>query len=118
MDARRKAAAARTPEARIAAFEAADLRRALQRLIDRVVAGWPDTRDSARRALRTELEDRAAPYTQALDDLAARAGIVGSSDKSARSDAWRSWTMQLITTFAAADRTWSALRSVVEATRR
>src|SRR5919197_2004478 len=54
VDARRKAAEARSAVACLRAFDTAPLARALDQAIDRIVADWPDARDSARRALRAE----------------------------------------------------------------
>jgi hypothetical protein len=118
LEARRRAAEARSPDARIKAFDAAELRRALDRFVDRTSAGWPDNRESARRALRTELQERVEPYSAALRDLAERATAVNSAPESSRLDSWRAWTAQLVATFQAADRTWSSLRPIVEATRK
>ena len=36
------------------------------------------------------------------------------ADETARLSAWREWTVQLAATFDAADRSWMALRSVVD----
>jgi hypothetical protein len=115
VDARRRAADAKTAPARVAAFDAAQLGQALDRAIDRIVAEWPDKRDSVRRALRAEMQDRASPYASALALLAERAVAARAADEAGRLAAWRAWTVQLAATFAAADRSWLALRSVVEA---
>ena len=118
LDARRRAADARSAEARMNAFNAADLQRALEKLLDRVVAEWPDARDSARRALRTELQERTSSYLAALKTLASRAHDLRAADESGRLNAWRSWTAELVAVFATADRTWLVLRPVIEATRK
>jgi hypothetical protein len=118
LDARRRAADARTADARVTAFNAADLQRALEKLLDRIVAEWPDNRDSARRALRTELQERTSSYLGALGHLASRADDLRAADESIRLTAWRAWTVELVAVFAVADRTWLALRPVIEATRK
>jgi hypothetical protein len=115
LDARRRAAEARGAAACVRAFDAAELSRALERAIERIVAEWPDSRSSARRALRAELIERASSYVSALARLTERATAVLSADEATRLDAWRGWTVQLATTFDAADRSWLALRSVVDA---
>ena len=115
IDARRRAADARTPAARVAAFDSGDLTRALSRTIDRIIGDWPDKRDSVRRAMRAELQERIAPYSGALAVLAERAPMALASDEASRLESWRAWTAQLAATFVAADRAWMALRSVVEA---
>lgn len=115
LDARRKAAEARDAPASVRAFDAIALGDALEQTIDRILAAWPDNRASARRAIRAELLERAGDYTRALAKLAVRARTVLAADDSAKLDAWRGWTTQLAATFDAADRSWMALRSVVEA---
>ena len=115
IEARRRAADARTPQARVAAFDTADLSRALDRTIERIIADWPDKRDSVRRAMRAELQERTADYSGTLKVLAIRAKTATTGDDPARLDNWRAWTVQLAATFVAADRAWLGLRSVVEA---
>ena len=115
LDARRKASGARTPALRIRAFDATELERALEKAISRILTEWPDTRDSVRRAIRAELQDRVADYARALTLLSERANIAIAADETERTAAWRAWTIQLAATFDAADRSWMALRSVVQA---
>jgi hypothetical protein len=115
IEARRRAADARTPSARVAAFNAGDLTKALDRVIDRIITEWPDKRESVRRAMRAEMQERTAGYASALNLLAERAADVASADDATRLALWRAWTAQLAATFVAADRAWLALRSVVEA---
>jgi hypothetical protein len=115
LDARRRAADARSPESRVRAFDAAELQRSLERTIDRIVTDWPDKRESARRALRAELNERVALYRSALIELGLRGPAATPKDEATRLAAWRAWTVQLAVAFDAADRSWVALRSVVEA---
>jgi hypothetical protein len=114
IDARRRAAAAKTPGARLKSFDAAELSRSLTRFLERIVTDWPDKRDSVRRALRAELKYRATPYVAALARLGVRATEADEADEATRRDAWRAWTTELAATFQAADLTWLALRSAVE----
>jgi hypothetical protein len=115
LDARRRAEEARTAAARISAFDAVALREALAQCVDRILADWPDARESARRAIRAELIDRVRVYGDALDRLAERARAAVEAHDTERLGAWREWTMQLQVTFQCADRSWLALRSVVDA---
>jgi len=115
LEARRRAADARTPQGRVHAFDATDLARALDRAMERIVAEWPDNRPSARRALRAELIERVRGYSRALTALSERAAGAVDADETGRLDAWRSWTIQLAAVFDAADRCWISLRSVVDA---
>lgn len=115
VDARRRAADARSAPARVGAFDSAQLAQALERSIDRIVAEWPDKRDSVRRALRAEMQERSRAYSNALAVLAERAAEAIAADESSRLETWRAWTAQLAATFVAADRSWLALRPVVDA---
>jgi hypothetical protein len=114
LDARRRAADARTPSGRIRAFDASDLQKALERGIERIVSDWPDKRDPVRRALRADLLERVSPYSAALERLGTHAQRALDVDESARLAAWREWTVQLAAVFDAADRSWMSLRSVVD----
>ena len=114
IDSRRRAADATSPAARVAAFDAPELARALDRVVERILADWPDKRPSARRALRAELGDRVAPYAYALTVLATHATLALHASGNDRLAAWRAWTAHLAVVFDAADRTWIALQSVVD----
>lgn len=115
LEARRRAADARTAHARIRAFSSTDLTRALERAIERIVADWPDARPPARRALRHELVERVDAYSVALRDLGHVATEALDADEDSQLDRWRAWTRHLTTVFEVADRTWLAIRPVVEA---
>ncbi|HJQ20863.1 MAG TPA: hypothetical protein VJ867_10970 [Gemmatimonadaceae bacterium] len=115
LDARKRAAFAGDADAALRAFDPADLRRALDRAIDRIIQGWPDTRASARRAVRAELRERTADYQRALDALDERAADVIAARPEDQRELWRRWTRQLASTFDAADRAWLAMRSIVDA---
>jgi hypothetical protein len=115
LEARRRAADARSVQARVRAFNPADLNRALERAIERIVADWPDARPAARRALRHELVERVAAYAASLRELGQLATAATDPDEIDPLSAWRRWTRQLVAVFEAADRTWLAIRPVVEA---
>lgn len=115
VDARKRAAEARSAAACVKAFDAAELTRALDRAIERIVAGWPDERPSVRRALRAELMERVAAYTRALAVLTDKARTAMAAGDDTKLDRWRAWTSQLATTFEAADRSWISIQSVVDA---
>ena len=114
LDVLKRAASARTPDAKIRAFDAADLRRAVEKSIERIIADWPDDRPSVRRALRAELHHRVQSYTDALVTLAERASAAREADEETLLSRWRAWTVQLATVFDVADRTWLTLRNVVD----
>jgi len=115
LDARRKAADARTPAARVRAFDAAELGAGLDRCVVRIVADWPDPREQARRAIRAQLAERIVEYQQALERLQAAAARLAAADEPSRLAAWRLWTVQLHATFQAADRAWVSIQAAVAA---
>jgi hypothetical protein len=115
LEARRRAADARNAHARVRAFDATDLARALERSVERIIAEWPDARVSVRRALRAELVERVLPYSRALRVMSQRATEVFDADEAGQLEAWRAWTVQLAAVFEAADRTWLSIRTVVDA---
>lgn len=114
IEARRRAADATDPEGRVRAFDAAELGRALDRAIDRLVSEWPDKRASARRAFRAELGHRVEPYAAALRTLSACGAEFASAGTDSRLEAWQAWTTQLGTVFVAADRAWLSLTALVD----
>lgn len=111
MDARRRASDARDPDGRVKAFDAPELSRQLDRIIERIVSDWPDVRPSARRAVRAQLQERVAPYAESLAGLGERAAELREANEGERLTAWRAWTTQLAAVFACADRSWIALQS-------
>lgn len=115
LDARKRVAGSRDADTALHAFDAGSLAQALERSIERMVQGWPDTRVSARRALRAELRERTRDYAAALHALDERAADVMAASPAERTTAWRAWTTQLAATFDAADRAWLSLRSIADA---
>lgn len=113
LDARRKAAEARTPAARVRAFDAAELGAGLERCVARIVVEWPDAREQARRAIRAQIAERVVEYQQALGRLDAAAAQLAAAEEPGRLPAWRLWTVQLHATFQAADRAWVSIQAVV-----
>jgi hypothetical protein len=111
MDARRKAADAREADAKVKAFDGKELARQLDRIIERIIGDWPDARPSARRAVRAQLQERVAPYADALAELDDRAAELRESNEGNRLTAWRAWTSQLAAVFTCADRSWISLQS-------
>lgn len=115
MDARRRAADARDAEGRVRAFDARELLRQLEKIVDRIVSEWPDARLPARRAVRAQLLERVVPYADALSELDARANELREADEGDRLTAWRRWTEQLATVFSRADRSWVSLQAAARA---
>lgn len=115
LDARRRAAEARSAIACVRAFDCTTLDRSVERTIESIVVHWSDNRPSARRALQAELSERVAEYRRALAQLSEYATAVLAADEPTRLESWRRWTVQLAATFDAADRGWMSLRAVVDA---
>lgn len=113
LEARRKAADARTARARLHAFDAAALLAGLEKAVSRMVAEWPDSRESAKRAIRAQIAERTAELEQAIGVLTERAVMVEKAEPEEQLAAWRAWTAQLQRTFECADRSWLAIQSVV-----
>lgn len=115
LDARRKAAVARSADAKLRAFDARELRAGLERCIDAIVTGWDDTREAARRAVRAQLMERVTDYDRELDRLREDAEVVKRAEAEGKLAAWRAWTRQLRAVFQCADRTWVGIEAVVGA---
>jgi hypothetical protein len=115
LEARRKAAEARTAAACLRAFDAAELEHALERALDRILDEWPDAREPARRAVRAEMLERVTGYRAALARLSVLAAAAHAAEPEGQLLAWREWTAQLAATYDVADRSWLALSSMVEA---
>ena len=115
LDARKKAESARAPEGRLNAVDPAELQTGLHRVIDRIVAEWPDAREAARRAIRAQVAERALDYEAELQRLRDAAASVRNADDAARLESWRAWTKQLRAVFTCADRTWLAIELAVRA---
>jgi hypothetical protein len=115
VEARRRAADARDADAKVKAFDARELARQLDRIVDRIVAEWQDPRVSARRAVRAQLAERVAPYADSLAELELRAAELRTAEEGDRLTAWRAWTAQLAAVFSCADRSWMSLQSAANA---
>lgn len=114
LDARRKAASARTPSARVTAFDPAELAAGLDKCLARIVSDWPDAREPAKRAIRAQLAERTREFTDALAALRIAAAAVESAEPEGQLDAWRAWTVELQRSFHSADRCWLAIQPVVD----
>ncbi|HET9453164.1 MAG TPA: hypothetical protein VFO66_02675 [Gemmatimonadaceae bacterium] len=113
LEARRRAADARTARARLRAFDGPELLAGLEKSVAKIVADWPDPRESAKRAIRAQIAERTAALEQELAELTARAANVETAEPEQQLAAWRAWTAQLQRTFECADRSWLAIQSVV-----
>lgn len=114
LEARRKAEDARSAAAKMRAFDDAALAAGLWSCVDRIVADWPDSREPARRAIRSQIVERVRDYENHLRSLRDAASKVESAGESERLGAWRAWTAELRGVYQCADRTWLAIESLVK----
>lgn len=107
--ARRQAEELEQLESRLAAFDAARLRRALTEVIGELAAErFPDS-GPFRRALEAELLEHAERVYAALDVLGDAAAATRSAGDDARLARWRVWTWSAHRVFEEADRCWIAV---------
>lgn len=110
--ARRSAARVTTVEGRIAAFDAARLRRAWESVVASLATGRACENDAIRRAFVARFGDAGTDVTAALDELARAAEALRRAPDSTRSDAWSAWCAAIQRLFDAADRFWLAIPAV------
>ena len=113
--ARRTAARVSGTDARLAAFDAARLRRSHAESMAALATARKPKSDAGRRALVAALEELAGPVFAALDRLERHAALVRSSADGERDAAWRRWTDAVQGLFDAADRYWADTRHVLAA---
>ena len=106
--ARRRAHAAATPEERVAAFDAVELRAGVEGTLAAFAAERCPERAADRRALEAELSELAEELLAAIDAADVAAAAVRGSAADARFAAWRAWAATIAPIFAAADRWWIA----------
>ena len=106
--ARRRAHAAVTPEERVAAFDARELRAGVEGTLAAFAAERFPERAADRRALEAELAELAEDLLTAIDAAGGAAAAVRASAADARFAAWRAWAATIAPVFAAADRLWIA----------
>jgi hypothetical protein len=108
LQARRRLEEQREIDWRLAAFEAAALRRRVEETVHVLAAERHPGAPPAERALAACLIDECAPLFAALDALGDAAASVAGSDDAGRFAAWRVWTGRAREVFEAADRAWGA----------
>lgn len=107
--ARKEAELAATAGARVAAFDAARLRRAWLESIDSMAAARVQKPGPDRRALTARLTECAEPALAALPALERAAARVTVPGGAIEPGAWRAWVAAVQLLFDAADRFWFAL---------
>jgi hypothetical protein len=116
LTARRVAEESRTVETQRRAFDAPRLLRHAQVIRE----GWAAARFEVaadRRALEAELEDIAAPYSQALKRLEHAALRLRQAPEAAQFATWRRWTVTVQHAFRSADDVWQATIPVLSDSR-
>lgn len=104
--ARRAAEHAATAVARVDAFDAPAIARALDRTLAAFAAERFPSDAPDRRALEAELRELAAPMHAALARLAEAAAATRAAPDDARFLRWRAWALVVRDVFAAADDAW------------
>ncbi len=107
--ARRSAARVSSPEARIAAFDADRLRRALAAAIATLADERAGSDAPLRRALEARLEECAGAAVEALGALAVRATEFRAAQPADRPSAWAAWCHAVQNVFDAVDGFWLAV---------
>jgi hypothetical protein len=107
--ARTSAARVQGIEGRVAAFDAARLRKAMLNAITQMSEARFKKSAPDRRALDALLEELCEPAFTALVGVEKAAGGLRPGSDLARTDAWTAWTAAVQSLFDAADRSWSAM---------
>lgn len=113
LDARRAAAAGGI--AALDAFDAVQLRYAVEAQLARLAAAHAPSRAAAQRALEACLRDAAEPLLDALPQLAAAAQRARDAGAASALHAWREWADTLRRVFERADAAWIAVRATIDA---
>ena len=111
--ARKAAARVSGMDARLAAFDAGRLRRALGDAIDALTAARHPKSAPDRRALVAELEELAAPIVFALERVDRDAERVRAARSDTLDSAWATWVTDVHDVFASTDRFWGEARPVL-----
>jgi hypothetical protein len=104
--ARRAAARATEPDARLAAVDPAALASGVGRVVQELAAERYPKQPAERRAMEAELADLAQPVVESLDRLGAAADVARTAPDDTRFSRWRDWAAAYRDVFRAADRCW------------
>lgn len=109
--ARRTAARMRSPDSRVAAFDAERLRRGWREAIATIAADRAG--DAARRrAVEATIEDAAGPLWRALDAMEGAGRAVRTAGPAIAAGDWTAWCRAVQAVYEAADRLWFAVDAV------
>lgn len=107
--ARRRAERAADPAVRLAAFDGAALRRAIEAAVLELARARYPAHPSARRAAEEELLELAEPVLASCDELITAAQVVRDAEPEEILLRWREWTAAVKRAFESADRSWMAI---------
>jgi hypothetical protein len=109
--ARKAAARVATVEGRLAAFDAARLRRGLDESIEAMCAARTPRAGADRRALHARLTELAEPALQALDRMERSAADLRAATDAERAERWPTWIRSVQALFDGTDRFWIAVQA-------
>ena len=115
LDARRAAAAG--GDAAIAAFDAGELRLAVEAQLSRLATRHEPERPAAQRALEARLCDAALPLLDALARIGDAATAATGAPPARALRAWREWAGAVLRAFERADAAWLQVRATLQAPR-
>jgi hypothetical protein len=115
--ARKRLAKASEPRAQAATLDAASLREAYDRLTSDVAREWGSSTPADRRAIEAHLGERIEPLLQSLTVLGERAHALRAATDEDLIVAWREWAAAARGVFAAADRCWAPVATLLHAWR-
>ncbi|MBA3890658.1 MAG: hypothetical protein H0X64_09010 [Gemmatimonadaceae bacterium] len=116
LDARRAAAAG--GDAALEAFDAAQLRIAIEAQLSQLAARHEPDHPAAQRALEARLCDAALPLLDALGGIGAAAETARTATPDTTLRAWREWARAVLRAFERADAAWLQVRATLQAPRR
>jgi hypothetical protein len=101
-----------------AAFDAAELRASIERVLEELAANRYPGAAGERRALAAELSDAAQELSSRVVELERAQEALGACDDSERFLRWREWSDALRNVFRGADTAWIAIHPVLTDDRR
>jgi len=101
-----------------AAFDAAELRASIERVLEELAADRYPRAAGERRALAAELSDAAQELSSGIAALERAQEALGACDDSERFVRWREWSDALRNVFRGADTAWIAIHPVLTDDRR
>jgi hypothetical protein len=117
LSARKRLAKASEPRAQAAALDVPHLRQAYESLTLDVAREWGSSNAADRRAIEAHLGERIEPLLASLASLGESAEALRAASDDATIVAWREWASAARAVFAAADRCWPPVATLLHAWR-